>query len=163
MAGDVTGDVGVQGHVQNFSCTLGSVGQDDVFDLGVLVDTATGLLKPNLSVAPKTLSGSVCTTRSTITVSATRMAAHSFNGTAPTGYSAQVDYTATASGWTASPAVYLTGDAVNPGASQTRPTAYSGDIAITLSNFTTTGGNTLRLVGDPLYEGVVTITLSVAS
>jgi hypothetical protein len=163
LAGDVTGTVSVGGHVTNFSCTIGSNAGDDTFDLGVLVDLATGLLKQNLAVPSKTLSGSFCTTRSVITVSAAPMSAQSSNGTAPSGFSSQVDYTATASGWAPSPAVYQTGQAVNPAASQIRSTAWSGDILITLTGFTTTGGNTLRLVSDPLYEGAVTITLSVAS
>jgi hypothetical protein len=164
FAGQVNGSVGVGGHVQNYSCTLGTVSpQDGIFDMGVLVDPVTGYLRPNLTAAQKTLSGSICTTRSTISVVATRMQAASFSGVAPGGFSEAVDYTASVSGWTTAPASYSTGSSSNPAASQTRPTAYSGDISISLSNFTTTGGNTLRLVSDPLYQGVVTITLSVAS
>ena len=44
-----------------------------------------------------------------------------------------------------------------------QPSAHSGDITVSLSNFATKGGNTLRLVGDPLYQGTVTVTLSAAS
>ena len=163
-AGAVNGSVGVEGHVKNLSCSLGTVAaQDSIFDVGVLIDTSTGYLASNLSVPPKTLSGSFCSTRSNITISATPMKAQSSTGTPPGGYSADVDYTATAAGWTTSPAVYATSSAANPAASQTRPTAFSGDITVSLSNFATVGGNTLRLVSDPLYQGIVTITLAAAS
>lgn len=163
-AGDASGSVGIKGRVANLVCSLGPVSaQDSIFDVGVLIDTTTGYLASNLAVPSKTLSGSFCSSRSTITVSATRMTAQSAAGTPPDGFSQNVDYTASASGWTTAPAVFATGSAANAAASQTRQTAFSGDITISLSNFTTTGGNALRLVADPLYQGIVTITLAVAS
>lgn len=163
-AASVNGQVGVEGHVTNEVCTLGTVAaQEGAFNVGVLVDTTTGYLASNLSVPSKTLTGSFCNTRSTISISATPMRAQSFSGDLPAGYADSVDYTATASGWTTAPAVYSTGSPANAAASQTRDTPFSGDIVVSLSNFTTTGANTLRLVSDPLYQGIVTITLTVAS
>jgi hypothetical protein len=32
-----------------------------------------------------------------------------------------------------------------------------------VSNFTTSGGNTLRMVADPVYQGTVTVTLAVVN
>lgn len=157
------GPVPVTGTVPLF-CSLGTVSSgDQIFALGVLVNTSTGLLRGDLTASSKTLSGSFCNTKSVLTIAATPMTAQSFTGTPGGGLSATVDYTATASGWTASPSVFSTGDASNPDAAQTQPAAFSGDITIGLSNFLTKGGNTLRLIGDPLYQGTVTVTLAAAS
>jgi hypothetical protein len=160
----VNGNVGVKGSVTSRICTLGTVNaSDSIFDVGVLADPGTGRLANNLSAPPKTLSGSFCNTASIITISATPMVAHSAGESSPAGFSASVDYSATASGWTTTPAVFSTGASSNPAASQQRPTAFTGNIVVSLSNFTTTGGDLLRLVSDPLYQGVVTITLTVAA
>lgn len=157
------GPVPVTGTVPLF-CSLGTVASgDQVFDLGVLINTSTGLLRNDLAPPPKTLSGSFCNTKSVIAIAATPMTAQSFTGTPGSGLSATVDFTATASGWTASPAVFSTGNASNPGANQTQPAAFSGDITVGLSNFLTKGGVSLRLIGDPLYQGTVTVTLAAAS
>jgi hypothetical protein len=162
--GQVNGSVSLKGHVTNQICTLGTVNANDsIFNVGVLVDTGTGYLSSNLAVPPKILSGSFCNTKSVISIVATPMKAQDVGASAPSGFSQAVDYTATASGWTTTPAAYTTSAAANPGASQIRPTAFSGDITVSLSNFATTGGNTLRLVSDPLYQGIVTITLAASS
>jgi hypothetical protein len=164
MAGEADGRVSIKGHVTNQVCTLGTVGANDsIFNVGVLVDTSTGYLSSNLAVPPKILSGSFCNTKSVISISATPMTAQDVGASAPSGFSQGVDYTATASGWTTTPAAYTTSAAANPGASQIQPTAFSGNITVSLSNFATTGGNTLRLVSDPLYQGIVTITLAASS
>jgi len=153
----VTGDVPAM-------CSAGAVeGGDTVFALGVIVDTATGFLLSDLTAPPKTLAASFCNTRSTISISATPMTAQAFAGPAPQGFSNAVDYTATASGWTDPAARYNTGEAAHPDATQTRPTAFTGDITVDVSAFTTVGGNTLRMVADPLYQGLVTVTLAAVS
>jgi len=145
-------------------CVGGTVtGGNATFDLGVLVDTSTGLLRTNLSAPSKTLTGSFCSARSTITVAATPVTAQTFTGTAPTGFSRGVNYTATAAGWTTTAASFTTGQASNPAAVQTRTTAFTGDITVSLGNFSTDGGVALRLVADPAYLGNVTVTLAVAS
>lgn len=142
-------------------CSGGAVtGGNTTYDLGVLVDTATGLLRTDLAAPDKVMAGSFCSTRSTISVTATPMTAQAFVGTAPSGFSRQVHYTATASGWTTTPASFSTAAAANPGASQSRATAFSGDITIGVSGFATAGGNALRLVADPQYSGQVVVTLT---
>jgi hypothetical protein len=133
------------------------------FDLGVLVDTSTGLLRAGLASPAKTMAGSFCSARSTITIAATPIVAQAFTGTPPTGFSRGVNYTATASGWTTTPASFTTGAATNAAAVQSRTTAFTGDITVAVSGFTTDGGNALRLVADTSYLGSVTVTLAVAS
>jgi hypothetical protein len=73
-----------------------------------------------------------------------------------------VNFTATASGWTAVPASFTTGAATNAAATQQRNSAFTGDITVAVGDFTTAGGNALRMVADPAYEGAVTVTLAVA-
>jgi hypothetical protein len=133
------------------------------FELGVLIDTATGFLKSGLTAPSKTLSGAFCSSRSAITVAATPMTAQNFTATAPTGFSRTVNYNATASGWTATPATVSTGAASNPNATQQRATAFTGDITVAVDSFTTAGGNGLRMVADTNYQGTVTVTLAVVS
>jgi hypothetical protein len=157
------GPIPVTGNVPTL-CSSGSVtGGSSVFDLGVLVDTATGLLRTDLAAPPKVITGSFCNQRSNITVSATPMASQSFTGAPPAGFANGVNYTATASGWTTTPASFATGAASNPAATQSRATAFTGDITIGVSTFATVGGPALRLVADPVYRGLVTVTLAAAS
>ena len=143
-------------------CSGGTLTGDGPFDDGVLIDTTTGLLRTDLSAPDKILAGSFCSTRSTINVVATPMTAQGFTATPPSGFSRTVNYTATASGWTAAPASYDTAATTNTAATQTRTTAFTGDITVGISNFSTGGGQSLRLVADPNYRGLVTVTLSVA-
>jgi hypothetical protein len=133
------------------------------YDVGTMIDTSTGFLLPNLSAPSKILTGSYCTARSSITINATPMTAQNATATPPAGFSRTVNFTATASGWTASPATFTTGAATNAAALQTRNTAYTGDITVAVSGFTTGGGNTLRMVADPVYQGTVTVTLAVVN
>jgi len=133
------------------------------FPLGVLIDTTTGLLRTDLAAPDKVLAGSFCSTRSTITIGATALAAQNFTSTAPSGFSRSVDYTATAQGWTVTPAAYTTGAAANAAATQTRASAFSGDITVHIGDFATTGGAALRPVADNSYLGTVTITLATAN
>ncbi len=145
-------------------CAGGTLtGTGATFDLGVLIDVNTGLLRTDLAAPPKVLAGSFCSARSTITVNATPVAAQTFTATPPTGFSRTVNYTATASGWTTTPASFVTGAASNPAAVQTRATAFSGDITVSIGSFSTGGGATQRLVADTNYQGNVTVTLAVAS
>ena len=51
----------------------------------------------------------------------------------------------------------------NPAAVQTRGTAFSGDITVSVGSFSTVGGANQRLVADTNYQGNVTVTLAVAS
>jgi hypothetical protein len=145
-------------------CSGGALsGTGSTFDVGVLIDTATGFLRTDLAAPNKQLSGSFCSARSTITVNATPMLAQNFTGTPPANFSRTVNYTATASGWTDAPAVFTVGAASNPAAVQQRPTAFTGDITVGVSSFTTAGGSALRLVADTSYLGTVTVTLAVVN
>lgn len=142
-------------------CVGGSVSESGgIFDLGVLTNTSTGLLRSDLSAPVQVLSGSFCSSRSTIAIAATPLAAQNFAGPTPSGFSRSVDYVATASGWTEAPAVFGTANATNAAALQTRDTAFSGTITVSLSDFATSGGSALRMIADEDYRGEVTVTLT---
>ena len=144
-------------------CFAGTLaGAQGTFDLGVLTDAATGLMRKDLAAPPKLLSGAFCSAKSTISIAATPLAAENNLATPPAGFSRRVDYVATASGWTAAPAVFSTGQATNATAVQQRGSAFQGDITVGITGFSTAGGDTLRLVADPSYKGAVTVTLAVA-
>jgi hypothetical protein len=151
--------VGIVGNVPAL-CFGGTLTGDGNFDLGVLVDLTTGQLRTDLNAPNKVLVGSFCTSRSTITVNATPLEAQSYVANPPSGFSRRVHYQATASGWTTTPASFNTSAASNAAATQSRATAFTGDITVGISNFSTDGGATLRLVGDNSYQGVVTVTLA---
>ncbi len=136
---------------------------DGAFDVGTMIDTSTGFLLPTLSAPARTLAGSFCSPRSTIQVAATPMIAQNFAANPPTGFSKTVNYTATASGWTDVPATFSTAAATNPSAVQSRNSAYTGNITVSVSNFTTGGGDALRMVGDTSYLGLVTVTVAAAN
>jgi hypothetical protein len=145
-------------------CSVGTLSTGNTnFELGVLSDTTTGLLRAGMSAAPKVMAGSFCTSRSNISVSATPLVSMTNTGAPGAGFSRTVNYTATASGWTANPAVFVTGATNNGGATQERTTAFTGDITVSIGSFTTGGGDSLRLVADPSYQGSVTVTVSVAN
>ena len=157
------GPIPVRGNVPAL-CSAGTLsGGGGAFDVGVLINTTTGFLLPNLSAPPKTLTGAFCSSKSAITIVATQMTAQNFTTTPPTGFSRIVNYDATAAGWTTTPAVFSTGAATNPNATQQRATAFTGDITVSVSNFTTGGGDALRMVSDTSYLGTVTVTLAVVS
>jgi hypothetical protein len=151
--------VGVIGMVPAM-CFGGTLTGDGTFDLGVLVDLTTGQLRTDLTAPNKVLVGSFCSSRSTITVSATPLEAQNYTAAPPAGFSRTVHYLASAAGWTDTPAVYDTASASNTAATQTRPSAFTGDITVGISSFSTNGGPALRLVGDDSYRGVVTVTLA---
>ncbi|HET9630053.1 MAG TPA: hypothetical protein VFP14_11280 [Novosphingobium sp.] len=145
-------------------CAGGALtGGDSTFALGVLVNTTTGLLRTDLAAPNKVLSGAFCSALSTISIAATRMTAQNVTAPAPSGFSTGVDFTATASGWTTTPASVNTAASTNPEATQSRATPFTGDITVGLSNFATTGGSTLRPVADTSYLGSVTVTLTAAN
>jgi hypothetical protein len=144
-------------------CSAGSVGEaQGTFDLGVLIDTSTGLLRDDLSAPPKILTGAFCSARSNISIEATPLFAENNLETPSSGFSRRVNYVASASGWTPTAASFSTGQTSNPAATQQRATAFQGDITVAISDFSTAGGDNLRLVADPSYKGAVTVTLAVA-
>jgi hypothetical protein len=139
------------------------VGGNSTFDLGVLIDTNTGFLRTDLAAPNKVLTGSYCSGRSTITINATAMAAQNFTATPPSGFSRTVNYTASAAGWTTTPASFNTAAASNAAATQSRATAFTGDITVAIAGFATGGGTGLRMVADTDYRGLVTVTLAAAN
>ena len=141
-------------------CFGGTLTGDGTYDLGILIDTTTGQLRTDLIAPPKLLVGSFCTGRSTITIQATPLVAQNFTTTPPGGFARSVDYVATASGWTVIPASYNTAASANTAATQTRPTSFTGDVSVAISGFSTTGGQSLRLVADNNYRGLVTVTIA---
>lgn len=142
-------------------CAGGTVtGGNSTIDLGVLTNTATGRLRSDLVAPEKVITGSFCSARSTIRIQATPMQAQNFTATPPAGFSRTVNYVATATGWTTTPAVFSTAQTTNANATQGRGTAFAGDIVIALNGFSTGGGETLRLIADDSYVGTVIVTLS---
>lgn len=141
-------------------CSGGTLSGDGSFNLGVLVDLSTGLLRTDLNAPNRVLTGAFCSTQSTITVNATPLSAQNFTATPPAGFARQVNYVATASGWTNTAASFNTAASTNPSAVQTRAGAFTGDISVAIGGFATAGGNSLRLVGDTSYRGLVTVTLT---
>jgi len=145
-------------------CSGGTLtGGNTSFDLGVLINTATGLLRSDLAAAPKVLTGAFCTSRSRISISATPLQSVTDTAAPGSGFSRSVNYTASAAGWTTNPAQFATASGSNPAASQDRGTAFQGDITVSIGSFSTAGGDTLRLIADPSYQGTVTVTLAVAN
>lgn len=141
-------------------CSGGTLDGSGAFDFGVLIDTTTGLLRDDLQANTQTLTGAFCSTRSTITVDAEPMLAQNYLATPPAGFSRSVDFTATAAGWTLTPATFSTGAAANAGAVQQRDSAFSGDIAVSVDTLSVTGGDDQRLVADTEYLGTVVVTLA---
>ena len=141
-------------------CSGGTLDGSGTFDFGVLIDTTTGLLRDDLSADAQTLTAAYCSTSSTITVEASPMLAQNYLATPPAGFSRSIDFTATASGWTASDASYDTAAASNPNAVQLRDSAFSGDIMVSVDALSVTGGDTLRPVADDEYRGSVVVTLA---
>ena len=166
MAQSTTATAGpfpVTGNVPGL-CTGGTLSNATAsFDLGVLIDTATGLRRTDLAAPPKILTGAFCSVQSQISVSATALQSVNNTATPSAGFSRTVHYTATASGWTATPASFATGSTTNPAASQQRATAFQGNITVGIGSFSTGGGEALRLVADTAYQGIVTVTLAVVN
>lgn len=156
------GPIPVHGNVLTL-CTLGTLSsEDNIFDLGIITDPATGLLTPGIRPPSKILEGAICNAQSVITVHAEPLVAQGFVEAAPSGFAKAVDFTATAAGWTDQPAVFDTRLSENAGANQQRGEPFAGQIVLSLGDFSTVGGNQLALVADPDYRGVVVVTLAVA-
>lgn len=143
-------------------CSGGTLDGGGTFDFGVLIDTTTGELRDDLSAPPQSMAGAFCSARSTITVEATAMEAQNYLATPPAGFSRAVDYLATASGWSPVAAEFDTAAAANPNAVQLRDSAFTGDISVLVSDLSTTGGDSLKLVADTEYRGTVVVTLAAA-
>jgi hypothetical protein len=141
-------------------CAVGAVGGQGSFPLGVLIDTATGKMRTGLSAPNQTITGSWCNAPSSISISATQLAAVNSTGTPPTGFSRTLNYTATASGFSALPATFTTGAATNTNALRTVGGPITAPIVIAVSAVSPVGDNPF-LVADTSYQGIVTITLAI--
>jgi hypothetical protein len=141
-------------------CAVGAVGGQGNFPLGVLIDTATGKMRTGLSAPNQTITGSWCNAPSNVSISATQLAAVNFTATPPAGFSRTLNYTATASGFSALPASFTTGAATNANATRATGGPITGPITIAVSAVTPVGADPF-LVADTSYQGIVTITLAV--
>lgn len=149
----------VSGNVPTL-CSVGGVGGQGSFPLGVLIDTATGKMRAGLSAPNQTITGSWCNAPSTVSISATQLSAVNFTATPPAGFSRSLNYTATASGFSALPASFTTGATTNTIATRQAAGPVTGPITIAVSAVTPVGNDPF-LVADTSYQGVITITLAV--
>ena len=141
-------------------CAVGTVSGNGDFPLGTLIDTATGKMRQNITADPRTISGSWCNAPSTISISATQLTAQNSTGTLPGGFSRTLNYTATASGFSALPATFVTGSTPNSTATRNVTGPLTAPITVTVSAVTPVGDNPF-LVADSSYRGTVTVTLAV--
>jgi hypothetical protein len=143
-------------------CSIGAVaGGNGSFSLGSLIDPTSGLLSSTLSAPNKIVAGSWCNAPSTINVAATQLTATGFTGAAPAGFTSTVDFTASASGWSTTPASFATGAAANAAATQPATGATAGPITIGINSFAARGGANLRPVAAAAYGGQVVLTLAI--
>ena len=142
-------------------CRFGEVqGGNSEFDMGVITEDATGLLKRGLAPPVQRLQASFCNAPSELKVQATIMAPTGSTRPAPSGFARGVHYTAKVSGWTDNDAVFqtdVTGTQAAATQRQTKPREHN--IEITLSDFHTAGGDNLRPIASSRYEGEVIVTL----
>lgn len=156
-----TGPLPVVGSVPAL-CAFGTIdGTNGRFDLGVLINTSTGLLRTDLAPPTRTITGSWCNSRSSLNVTGALMTAQASTTTPPTGFANGVHFQASAANWTTSPAVYSTAvTTAQTAATQLQTSPNASNIVLSLSSFETRGGATLRPVADPNYAGSVTLTLT---
>lgn len=146
------------------ACTLGVAG-DKTLNIGEMVDPTTGELA-NISNPPSTsIAGSWCNTASTLTVLATPLVAQSFFGSPPSGFTKAVNYTATVSAWTTTPATFTTSGDVsgvqhnNTPGSEVQGSPSMATMVVSIGSFASPSAGDF-LVADPNYSGTITITLT---
>ncbi len=142
-------------------CGIGAiVGEDGEFDVGILTEAETGLLRRGLSAPSRRLQASFCNSPSELRVEAVLMTPTTSSRPAPRGFSRGVHFTATVSGWTSDPAIFETDVAGEQARSvQRQPAAQLADLFVSVSDFRTAGGATLLPVASSRYEGQVIVTL----
>ena len=83
----VVGSLRLAGHV-DMACTAGTLSsQDNIFNVGVLVDVSTDYLLSSLTAPTKTLVGASCGPKSAISITATPMTAQNYHLSLPAGFS----------------------------------------------------------------------------
>lgn len=142
-------------------CRIGEiVGENGEFDVGILTEAETGLLRRGLSAPTRRLQATFCNSPSEIRVEAVLMTPTTSNRPAPQGFSRGVHFTATVSGWTDDPAVFETDIAGDQAESVQRlQEPRQTDLIVSVSDFRTAGGATLLPVASSRYQGQVIVTL----
>ncbi len=158
----VTGQVGS-------SCSLGT--NSAPLTLATTVPT-NGKLDTNLNGKTFTLTNAICSAPSSIIVRSTVLRRAPPNPSVPNGQSQAANFTATATGWSSTPATVTTAETsplgsttTYSGTARSQNTAKTGTITVTFSNFTTvTGpnGNGTKLV-DGSYSATITVSLTPSS
>lgn len=158
----------VNGHV-NSSCSLGSSTGSLLISTTV---PANGKLDPSLNGRTFNLTGLFCDAPSTIRLSASALRRNPAVSKVPNGQSEAVNYTATATGWTSTPATVTTAETspfgsttIYTGAPLTQGAAKIGGLTVTLSNFTVVvgdKGNGKHLI-DGNYSATITVSLTPGS
>jgi hypothetical protein len=158
----------VTGHVTS-TCSLGaSTGS-------LLINTtvpASGKLDASVDGTSFALTGLYCDAPSSIRLSATALRRNPPNDKVPNGQSQAANYTATATGWSSTPAIVTTSEAspfgstmVFTGTPRSQPSAKSGNLTVTVNNFTTVvgaNGNGQKLMDGP-YSATITVSLTPGS
>lgn len=158
----------VNGNVQSH-CSLGS-------SPGPLTVSTTvpsnGKLDPTLNGRTFTLNGLFCDAPSTIKVSATELGRNPPKPSVPNGQSQAANFTATATGWSSTPATVTTAETspvgsltVFNGTPRSQSSAKTGNVTVTVNNFTTVAGpngNGQKLV-DGAYSATITVSLTPGS
>ena len=155
----------VTGRVSS-SCALGT-------NIEPLIVSTTvgpnGKLDTSLNNKSWTISNVMCSGPSSIRVSAKALRRNPANASVPNGQSQTANFTATASGWSLTPASITTGETLPIGTgatyaspAQTQNSAKAGNITVTVNNFTSvvgSNGNGSKLVDGP-YSATITVSLS---
>lgn len=144
-------------------CILGEPASGSgAFDMGVMSDRQSGLLRDDLQAPDKRLVASFCNGPSILTIAALPMLVVG-NAAARDGFARRIDYVATARGWTDEAATFETdGASTQPDAIRRRAGPLEADILIGVSAFAVAGGNALRPVAGR-YAGTIVVTLGPTS
>ena len=147
-------------------CSLGSNNAPITISTTI---AANGKLDSSLNNKSWTISNVMCSGPSSIRVSAKALRRNPANASVPNGQSQTANFTATASGWSLTPASITTGETlpIGTGATYTSPaqtqnSAKAGNITVTVINFTSvvgSNGNGSKLVDGP-YSATITVSLS---
>lgn len=162
--GDNTGpdDVRVRfnGRVPALCQIGGSATARGAFEMVVLIDTSSGFLKRSLTAPDKVIEDTWCNAPSEIEVRAVELTPQASVARLRDGFANAVHFTATATGWSASPAFYRTdGAATQQSAIQDAPQPRVTTLVINVSDFRMRDGAALRPIASRSYLGAVIVTL----
>lgn len=142
-------------------CQIGGSGTTrEAFPLGVMVDTSSGFLRRNMTTPDRVVEDTWCNAPSQIEVRAIELAPQAAVARLRDGFANAVHFTATATGWTETPASYRTdGASIQQSAIQNAPQPRVTTITIGLSDFRMRDGASLRPIASRSYLGAVVVTL----